>query len=309
MTGNKATELCDQITMWTPNPSLGLPLLDQSFDPSIQLASPDSDDFRTYFDNTSPYRQRPGQHVWTDGSMVTFEDAQLVEEGAVGYAPDFTLLNFNVGCPATSQRGEMAAAARILDLADPTEALTIYTDCMSILNAVTRWRRGDFQPRIEDEKHQDVLLDLLKYLRRRGAQTRFVWIAVHIGDAGNEVADIEANLGTHSEERLWDLDTFPIALHSTASSSFPLLQAATWTPTVDKHAKLFVGQKQAEWLRNFSDARSTDFTLREDNWREILGRVLADPTLPELAIRDLLQARSFCFLTATVVSRNHGGSW
>eukprot|EP00961_Rhodomonas_salina_P299539 3939014-Rhodomonas_salina.1 len=292
MTGNKATEPCDPITMWTPNPSLGLPLRDHSFDPPIPLTRPDNDDFRTYFDNTpsGPYRQRPGQHVWTDGSMVTFEDAQLVGAGAVGYAPDFFRLNFNVGGPATSQRGEMAAAARTLDLADPNEPLTIYTDCMSILNAVARWRRGDFQPRMEDEKHQDVLLDLLKYLRRRGAQTHFVWIAAHIGDAGNEMADREANLGTHSEERLWDLDTFPIALHSTASSSFPLLHAATWTPTVDKHAKRFVGQKQAEWLRNFSDARSTDFTLREDNWREILGRVLADPTIPELAIRDLLQA-------------------
>lgn len=57
----------------------------------------------------------------------------------------------------------------------------------------------DFQPLIEDEKHQDVLLDLLKYLLRRGAQTHFVWIAAHISDSGtgNEMADIEANLCTH----------------------------------------------------------------------------------------------------------------
>eukprot|EP00961_Rhodomonas_salina_P198917 2683053-Rhodomonas_salina.1 len=94
-----------------------------------------------------------------------------------------------------------------------------------------------------------------------------------------------------------------------ATSTFPLLHAATWTPTVDRHAKNFVGQKQAEWLRNFSTARSTDFTLREGNGREILGKVLSDSTLPELAVRDLLQASSFCFPTATVVSRNHGGSW
>eukprot|EP00961_Rhodomonas_salina_P272102 3677163-Rhodomonas_salina.1 len=73
----------------------------------------------------------------------------------VGYLQDFVRFNFSVGGPATSQRGEMAAAARTLDIADPNEPLTIYTDCMSILNAVARWRRGDFQPRLEDEKHQD----------------------------------------------------------------------------------------------------------------------------------------------------------
>eukprot|EP00961_Rhodomonas_salina_P253121 3420719-Rhodomonas_salina.1 len=63
---------------------------------------------------------------------------------------------------------------------------------MSILNAVARWRRGDFQPRLKDEKHQDVLLDLLRSLRLRGAHTlaHFVWIAAHVGDAGNEWADI-----------------------------------------------------------------------------------------------------------------------
>eukprot|EP00961_Rhodomonas_salina_P234475 3169103-Rhodomonas_salina.2 len=112
-----------------------------------------------------------------------------------------------------------------------------------------------------------------------------------------------------SEEQLWDLDTFPIALHSTATSSFQLLHTATWTPTVDKHAKLFISQRQAEWLSNFSDARSTDFTLLEDNGREILGQVLADSTIQELVIQDLLQASSFCFPTTTVVSRNHCGSW
>eukprot|EP00961_Rhodomonas_salina_P083712 1124748-Rhodomonas_salina.2 len=143
----------------------------------------------------------------------------------------------------------------------------------------------------------------------RAANTHFVWIAAHVGDSGNELADIEANLGTQSEERLWDRDSFPIALHSIDSSTFPLLHAATWTPTVDRHAKKFVGKHQAEWLSNFSTARSSDFTLQEDNWREILGRVLTDSTLPELAIRDLLQASSFCFPTATVVSSNHWGSW
>ena len=78
---------------------------------------------------------------------------------------------------------------------------------------------------------------------------------------------------------------------------------------MDEHVRAHVGKQQAEWLRNFSEAKSSDFSLRESNGREILGKVLQDNTIPEQAIRDLLQARSFCFPTAAVVSRNHGGHW
>eukprot|EP00961_Rhodomonas_salina_P254414 3437741-Rhodomonas_salina.3 len=95
---------------------------------------------------SGPYSNRPGQHAWTDGSMVTCYEVQLVSAGVVGYLPEFICFNFCVGGPATSQLGEMAAAARTLDLTDPNEPLTIYTDCMAILNAVILWRLGDFQP-------------------------------------------------------------------------------------------------------------------------------------------------------------------
>lgn len=52
---------------------------------------------------------------------------------------------------------------------------------------------------------------MLRYLCRRGAPTHFVWIAAHIGDAGNEWADIEANLGAQSEELFWDLDDWTLS--------------------------------------------------------------------------------------------------
>eukprot|EP00961_Rhodomonas_salina_P290534 3925756-Rhodomonas_salina.1 len=116
-----------------------------------------------------------------------------------------------------------------------------------------------------------------------------------------------ANAGTSEEDSSWDLDTCPIALHSIATSTFPLLHEANWTPTVDKHVRGHVGRQQSKWLRNYSEAEISDFSLREGNGREILGKVLQDVTIPEQAIRDLLQARSFCFPTAAIVSRNHGG--
>eukprot|EP00961_Rhodomonas_salina_P026471 357329-Rhodomonas_salina.1 len=80
-------------------------------------------------------------------------------------------------------------------------------------------------------------------------------------------------------------------------------------PTVDRHVRGHVGRQQAEWLRNYSEAKSSDFSLRDGNRREILGKVLQDGTIPEQVVCDLLQARSFCFPTAAIVSRNHGGVW
>eukprot|EP00961_Rhodomonas_salina_P051149 686252-Rhodomonas_salina.1 len=93
---------------------------------------------------------------------------------------------------------------------------------------------------MEDEKHQDLLLEFLLAIRNRAAPTHVIWVAAHIGDPGNELADIEADLGTRAEDHLWDLETTPISLYSTATSSFPLLHAATWTQTVDKHARQFM---------------------------------------------------------------------
>eukprot|EP00961_Rhodomonas_salina_P140482 1890364-Rhodomonas_salina.3 len=56
-------------------------------------------------------------------------------------------------------------------------------------------------------------------------------------------------------------------------------------------------------------AKSTDFTLRLDNSREMLSQVFSDTTLPERAVPDFLQARSFCFPTSSIVPRNLWGTW
>eukprot|EP00961_Rhodomonas_salina_P173566 2340834-Rhodomonas_salina.1 len=61
---------------WTTDPYLHLPLCDHSFDPPIQLMRPENADFLAYFENTpsGPYHTSPGQHAWTDGSMVTCDE-------------------------------------------------------------------------------------------------------------------------------------------------------------------------------------------------------------------------------------------
>eukprot|EP00961_Rhodomonas_salina_P304015 3941448-Rhodomonas_salina.1 len=312
MTGNQGLDkTSDVFTVWTHRFVSSLPLQHIAFQPPLPLTRPEDLDLRVYFDNTpsGPYRHRQGQHIWTDGSKIETADAQLVWAGYVGYMPLYTVHYFQVGGPATNLRGEMAAVARAMAHADPHSPLTLYTDCMAILNAIARWCRGDFQPLMEEEKHQDILTDLLQAIRRRTETTLVVWVAAHIGDPGNELADMAANAGMGEENCSWDLDTCPIALHSISTSTFQLLHEANWTPTVDLHVRTHVGKQQAEWLRNFSEAKSSDFSLSEGNGREILGAVLQDKTIPEQAIRDLFQARSFCFPTAAIVSHNQGGTW
>eukprot|EP00961_Rhodomonas_salina_P003665 50651-Rhodomonas_salina.2 len=73
---------------------------------------------------------------------------------------------------------------------------------------------------MEEEKHQDIHT-LCRHWQT--AQTLVVWVTAHIGDPGNELADMAANAGTGEEDCLWDLDTCPIALHSISTSKFPRL--------------------------------------------------------------------------------------
>jgi len=90
------------------------------------------------------------------------------------------------------------------------------------------------------------------------------------------------------------------------SPSFPLLHEASWTPTVERHATATVGAFRAEYQRYHNSAKSSELALRDDVARRHIGTALHDPTIPEYAVRDILQARSFCFPTATLVTRNTG---
>eukprot|EP00961_Rhodomonas_salina_P093766 1261451-Rhodomonas_salina.1 len=67
---------------------------------------------------------------------------------------------------------------------------------MAVIAMITRWKKGDRQPRLEDEVHPDLILSAIHALHARaGSETMIVWVKAHAGDPGNEQADFEAKTG------------------------------------------------------------------------------------------------------------------
>ena len=83
---------------------------------------------------------------------------------------------------------------------------------------------------IENKEHYDILLDILDAIRERIADTHFVWFKSHCWDPGNEVADHEADLGCHSDEKLFHHKGKPIAIYDFTTST--LLTKRGWTKGV-----------------------------------------------------------------------------
>eukprot|EP00961_Rhodomonas_salina_P084231 1131663-Rhodomonas_salina.1 len=167
---------------------------------------------------------------------------------------------------ATNTRAELADMTSVLQDSDTDVPLTIYTDCMAVINMISRWQQGERQPLMEEESHPDIMTAAIH------AETLIVWVKAHAGDPGNEQADTAAKAGALSErDAEWNIDTTPIKYCSNLTNSFPLLHEAKWTSTVEKHARHHLGCIQAVFLRQHLDAKSSDFILTAGNGQEILG--------------------------------------
>ena len=198
--------------------------------------------------------------------------------------------------------------AKTLQDSDNTVPLTIFTDCLLLLDMATRWKRADFAPRCEDENHPDILENIIQTLSHRNNNTCIIWVAAHRGDPGNEAADVAANEGTLKEEAEWHTQTDPIRLYSITSTGFPTLHNACWTKQVESHARRTIGGHVSARIRQNSEAKSTEMATREDTGGHTIGKVMMDKQIPEKAIRDLLQSRGFAFPTGTTLDRNRSAN-
>eukprot|EP00961_Rhodomonas_salina_P230411 3113720-Rhodomonas_salina.1 len=154
---------------------------------------------------------------------------------------------FQVHWERVVARGEMGAAAEAVIRADQTKSLTVFTDCMTLLQIITWWMRGDFTP---GEKHWDILSTLLEGLCTRteaGSQTLIVWVKAHVGDVGKEMADKAADRGCTSDDIKFDHPTHPFLIY--AIDTDEQLSQHCWSNKVQKHSWEMTGTHTKDRLQ------------------------------------------------------------
>jgi len=139
-----------------------------------------------------------------DGSVD--RRAETMGAGAViGIGRDPCIsISFAVGGPLSSLRAEAAGLDALLDHAESSRRLLVFTDCLILLTILQRWGQIDFWPTPEDIKHFDVIGSCLQKLRSRVGETKLIKVKSHSGLLMNDRADALAELGRASDEPpLW----------------------------------------------------------------------------------------------------------
>eukprot|EP00961_Rhodomonas_salina_P200782 2708732-Rhodomonas_salina.1 len=225
---------------------------------------------------------------------------------AGAYSPQSNLnFSFQVEGEAVVISREMSAVAEAVTLADPTQSLTIFTDCLTLIQIVSRWTLADFTPYVESEGHWDILSVLLEGLRSRQAPTCMVWVKAHVGDYGNELADRAADQGCQSEDVRFHSPHTPFQLYSLEGQE--MLSQHGWNQKVLTHASTLVGTHTSHCLCR-SEAESTALCTLEHMTHSLLGQTLISRDgLTDPEIWSLLQIRGNSYPTASVVSHNKKG--
>eukprot|EP00961_Rhodomonas_salina_P303046 3941076-Rhodomonas_salina.2 len=153
----------------------------------------------------------------------------------------------------------MASATEEVTRSYPDQTLTIFTDCLTLIQIVTRWTRADFTPYVESEGHWDILSTLLEGLRSRRAHTRIVWVKAHVCYYGNELADSTANWGCRSEDVRFHRPHTPFQLYT--MEGYDILSPHGWNKKVLTHASTLIRSYTAHCLR-CSKAESTSVCTR-----------------------------------------------
>ena len=218
----------------------------------------------------------PGPVAAIDGSVDRRNE--LMGAGAVvGCAREpAASLSFPVGGPLSSLRAEAAALHGLLGNAPDDQPFLIFTDCLSLMDNLSKWGRLDFWPDQEDLRHFDILESCIRRLRCRQAETRIVKVKSHSGLLMNDRADALAEDGRHSDDPpCWPgpRKPSPLCLRArsvvrAASGYFPDDNVAD--KTLIEHAVDWVEQTVA---RSKSTAFSCDFLSDPENCGTILRYV------------------------------------
>jgi len=99
----------------------------------------------------------------------------------------------------SSLRAEAAALLRLLMHTDSSLDLLVYTDSLSLLQALMSWCRRDFRPIKLDKSEIAVINQIMPLLQARTGRTHFIKVKSHMGMRLNGWADELASQGARME--------------------------------------------------------------------------------------------------------------
>jgi ribonuclease HI len=278
--------------------------------PWMEAADEEREDLEIYLNgiHRGAMRREPGRKMWTDGSFRLV--GGIPSAGAGWVDENGNSGSCRIGGIATIMRAEMGAAAKAVKHTPLDMELTLFTDSLALVWILRRWTRGDFGFWMDREQHADILEDLLQSLRERtdrGTRTRVVWTKAHAGNIGNEVADTMAYDGCviPKSRAEWDREETDVRMRRppTTAGKGEILSWRGWSRAVTKAAVQFVGECTRSRLEATGTAISTQSLVKKGRGRRFMGAALASEEVSPIARRDMLQARSFAFPTASVVAR------
>ncbi|KZV98668.1 ribonuclease H-like protein, partial [Exidia glandulosa HHB12029] len=134
--------------------------------------------------------------VYTDGSCFkSHRDGPRAGAG-VFWGPDCkTNVSARVpGLSQTNNRAELYAILLAVCAADPARRLLVHSDSEYAIRSIAEWApmRAELGWTCTNG---DVLQDICTVIRRRGANTHFVWVKAHAKNSHNDAADALAKKG------------------------------------------------------------------------------------------------------------------
>jgi len=111
-------------------------------------------------------------------------------------------ISIPVGGPLASVRPEAVALLlqQIREKMDVPGRLTVFIDCLCLLQFLSKWGRANYWPGPKEIIHFDVLLPLLKTLRAWPREVVLLKVKSHSGCHHNELADERAAVGASLDE-------------------------------------------------------------------------------------------------------------
>ncbi|KAH6888950.1 ribonuclease H-like domain-containing protein, partial [Coprinopsis sp. MPI-PUGE-AT-0042] len=134
--------------------------------------------------------------IYTDGSAIN-NGRGKAKAGAGVFFGHGNAKNkaYRVPDNQTNNRGEVLGILKALQVTNPHQTLTIFSDSMYAITSIVDYAYGKEAMGWSSVKNGDLLSDIAFLLRTRPAAVKFCKVKAHSGNAHNDAADKLAKQG------------------------------------------------------------------------------------------------------------------